>query len=378
MVDSNSHSEIHSFSGNQWPFLQTHPWKQQRNQQHAKGSHEQTVLSAVQPHIHSWTKSYGKNFLQWHGLQPALIITEPELCKEILNDKDRVYTKSKPNFHSKKLFGDGIIVAEGEKWSKLRTLSNHAFHGDSLKSMIPDIIASSEWMLEGWKKHEGKEIEVHEQFRLRNNQKLLQFRIPGISKVYKSSDEKESEKLEKGIHDSIIKIVKKREKEVVSGEEDSYGSDFLGMLLKAHYGANEKHRISECKAFYIAGQETTNSLLIWTVFLLALHPDWQEEARKEVLKLFGKETPNPDGLAKLKTMSMIINASLRLYPPVIGVGRKVDMEVRLGNLIVPANVQLHISTLALHLEPQFWGQDVKLFKPERFSKHGLHVILNSL
>ena len=103
------------------------------------------------------------------------------------------------------------------------------------------------------------------------------------------------------------------------GEEDNYGSDFLGMLLKAHHGANNKQRISlnelveECKTFYFAGQETTNSLLVWTVFLLALHQDWQDEARKEVLQLFGKETPNSDGLTKLKTVrKSIIRSSYML------------------------------------------------------------------
>ncbi|KAM5562305.1 cytochrome P450 CYP749A22 [Rosa sericea] len=362
------------------------------------------VLSAVQPHIHSWTKSYGKNYLQWYGLQPVLVITEPELGKEILNNKDRVYTKQKPNIYVKKLFGNSMFMAEGEKWSKLRKISNHAFHGDSLKSMIPDMIASAETMLEGWKKHEGKEIEVYEHFRLftsevisrtafgssylegknifdmlmklssvifRNSHKL---RVPGISKFYKTSDEKESEKLEKGIGDTIIEIVKKREREAVTGEEGSFGTDFLGLLLKAHHATNDKQRISvnelveECKTFYFAGQATTNSLLVWTVFLLALHPEWQEEARKEVLQLFGKKTPNPDGLAKLKTMSMIINESLRLYPPVISLVRRVDKEVKLGNLIIPANVELLVPNLALHHEPQFWGQDVKHFKPERFSE----------
>ena len=43
-------------------------------------------------------------------------------------------------------------------------------------------------------------------------------------------------------------------------------------------------------------------LLAWTVFLLALHTDWQEEARKEVLQLFGKQTPNLDGIGKLTTV----------------------------------------------------------------------------
>jgi hypothetical protein len=38
-----------------------------------------------------------------------------------------------------------------------------------------------------------------------------------------------------------------------------------------------------------------------TVFVLALHTDWQEEARKEVLQSFGQQNPNPEGISKLKT-----------------------------------------------------------------------------
>lgn len=91
-------------------------------------------------------------------------------------------------------------------------------------------------------------------------------------------------------------------------QKDSFGNDFLGILLKAHHDANEKQRISvnnvvdECKTFYFAGQETSNTLLTWAVFLLAVHTDWQEEARKEVVSLFGQQIPTPDGITKLKTV----------------------------------------------------------------------------
>ncbi|XP_021824405.1 cytochrome P450 CYP749A22-like [Prunus avium] len=362
------------------------------------------IVSAVRPHVHSWTKIYGMNFLQWYGSQAQLVIMEPELCKEILNNKDGAFAKRKPQSYVKKLLGDGLGTTDGEKWGKLRKLANHAFHAESLKSMVPDMVASAETMLEGWKNNEGKEIEVFEPFRMftsevisrtafgssyleghnffENLMKLsflifknaLTVRFPGISKFFKTSDEIESEKLEKGMRDSIIEIVEKREKKAMDGEEDSFGSDFLGLLLKAHHDTNDSQRISvddlvdECKTFYFAGQETTNSMLAWTVFLLALNTDWQEEARKEVLQLFGRQNPNPDGLSKLKTMSMIINESLRLYPPVVSVERKVRREVKLGKLIVPANVELIIPILAIHHEPEFWGEDVQLFKPERFAE----------
>ena len=67
-------------------------------------------------------------------------------------------------------------------------------------------------------------------------------------------------------------------------------------------------------------------------------------------------------------MSMIINETLRLYTPTLSVLRIVEREARLGKLILPANLSLYIPPLALHHDPQIWGEDVHLFKPERFSE----------
>ncbi|TQD93135.1 hypothetical protein C1H46_021228 [Malus baccata] len=362
------------------------------------------VFSAVQPHIHTWTKIYGKIYLQWHGSQAQLVVMEPKLCKEILNNKDGAYPKRKLQGFVKKLVGDsmGTSTTEGGKWGKLKKLANHAFHGESLKSMIPAMIASAEMMLEEWKNHEGKEIEIYEQFRLFTSEVIsrtafgssyiegknffdnlmklssllvknsLTVRFPGISKIFKTGDEIESEKLDKAMRDSITEIIKKREKKAMAGEEN-FGSDYLGLLVKAHLDTNDSQKISvddlvnECKTFYFAGQETTNGVLAWIVFLLALHTDWQVKARKEVLQLFGKQNPTHDDIAKLKTMSMIINEALRLYPPVLNIDRRVKREVKLGKYMVPANVELIIPCLALHHETEFWGQDAQLFKPNRFS-----------
>ena len=77
----------------------------------------------------------GKNYLQWHGSQAQLVITEPELCREILNDKDRAYVKMEPIPFIKKLFGEGLgtRTKSDEKWAQLRKISSHAFLGESLK-----------------------------------------------------------------------------------------------------------------------------------------------------------------------------------------------------------------------------------------------------
>jgi len=63
---------------------------------------------------------------------------------------------------------------------------------------------------------------------------------------------------------------------------------------------------------------------------------------------------------------MIINESLRLYPPATFISREVSRQAKLGNFILPAGIKLHIPTLKIHHDPQIWGDDAHLFKPERF------------
>ncbi|KAL6543728.1 hypothetical protein OROGR_010225 [Orobanche gracilis] len=376
--------------------------KQQSSKTPMDMSHD--IFPRIQPHFYSWMKLYGNNFLHWIGTQPHVVVTEPELIKEILSNKYGKYPKTKLKGYLKKLLGDGIVVAEGEKWLKLRKLANHAFHGECLKDMVPSMVASVETMLDNWRRYEGEEIDVCSDFRLLTSEvisrtafgssylegrkifdmltdlcalisrNMHKVRFFGIEKFVRSCDDIEAEKIEKSLHDSIIKIVKKRRDEVENGIARDFGNDFLGSLLNVHHDMDPRNPISageivdECKTFYFAGQETTYALLSWIVLLLAIHTDWQEKARKEVLDLFGRGKPNSEGIARLKIVNMIIYETLRLYSPVTNITRRTDTKVKLGKYELPANVTLSIPPLALHRNPDIWGQDAHFFRPERFAQ----------
>ncbi|KAI3928928.1 hypothetical protein MKW92_028530 [Papaver armeniacum] len=328
------------------------------------------ALAQIQPHIHSWIRLYGKTFLTWYGTRAQLIVTEPDLIKQILNNRDGTFTKIKIDGFIKKIFGDGLVTNRGGKWIKSRILADHAFHAERLKGLVPTMVTEVEIMLERWKHHEGKEIEVSKEFRLLTAEvisktafgsnymegrevfdrltKLISIFSANFNKLalpgFRTRDTIESDKIEEEIHNSILEIIKEREENMQMGSPDGYGNDFLGLLIKANLEDDETKRIivqdmiDECKTFYNGGYETMTSLL----------------------------------------MNMVLYESLRLYPLVVNIMRTASKEVKLGKIIVPANTGVVIPPLAPHYDSTIWGEDVHLFKPERFSEGVLKDTNNKL
>lgn len=70
----------------------------------------------------------------WFGPRPAVLITDPELVKEVLT-KNFVYQKP-PGTPLTKLAATGIAGYETDKWATHRRLLNPAFHLDKLKVLV--------------------------------------------------------------------------------------------------------------------------------------------------------------------------------------------------------------------------------------------------
>lgn len=64
---------------------------------------------------------------------------------------------------------------------------------------------------------------------------------------------------------------------------------------------------------------------------------------------------------------MIVNESLRLYPPTIATIRRAKYDVELGGYNIPGGTELLIPILAVHHDQAIWGNDANEFNPARFS-----------
>uniref|UniRef100_A0A7N0UKY7 Cytochrome P450 n=1 Tax=Kalanchoe fedtschenkoi TaxID=63787 RepID=A0A7N0UKY7_KALFE len=99
-----------------------------------------------------------------------------------------------------------------------------------------------------------------------------------------------------------------------------------------------------------------------------MHPHWQTLARDEVLKVCGsRDLPSSRHLPNLKLLSMIVNESLRLYPPTVASIRRAKADVELGAYKVPSGTELLIPILAVHHDKASWGSDANEFNPTRFA-----------
>ncbi|MGI4329162.1 cytochrome P450, partial [Klebsiella pneumoniae] len=125
--------------------------------------------------------------------------------------------------------------------------------------------------------------------------------------------------------------------------------------------------VDNCKNIYLAAQETVAITAAWCLMLLASNPEWQDRVRAEILEIWGSQVPDSEMLRKAKLTTMVIQETLRLYPPGIALSREALKDVNIGGIDVPEGVNLWTMVMKLHTDPETWGPDSFSFNPERFA-----------
>ncbi|MBA0780619.1 hypothetical protein Gotri_004700 [Gossypium trilobum] len=348
----------------------------------------------VLPFLDKWRQQYGPTFMLSMGNIQVLHMSHPDVVKEMT-----AYTSfdlGRPSYQKKGLFplyGEGILHANGAVWAHQRKVMAPEFNVDKVKGMTKLMVESAVSVVNEWNrmiKSEGgvADIKIDEYLRnfsgeviskvcFGNNckeiitklralqeiacKKVVLQGIPGLRSLPTKSN-REMWSLEKEVHSLILKEVKGTTSE----------KNILQVIIEGAKKSNlsqdemDNFVVDNCKNICFPAYENGAVPAIWTLMLLALYPEWQDKVRAEVIEICDGQLPNSSMLNKMKTLTMVIYETLRLYPLGCMLTREAIQDTKLGDIDVPKGVCIWVTLMPLYEDPSIWGPDVHKFNPQRF------------
>uniref|UniRef100_A0A4W5PQS8 aromatase n=1 Tax=Hucho hucho TaxID=62062 RepID=A0A4W5PQS8_9TELE len=357
-----------------------------------------------------WGESYPLAFQMWFGpFVSFLNIHHPDYVKTILAST-----------------GDGLLVSKGQKWFRHRRLLTPGFHYDVLKPYVKLMADSAKTMLDKWETHSKSDesFDLFEHVSLMTLDSIMKCAFSSntncqtvgtnsyIKAVYELSDlvnvrfrnfpyhsewifqlSPHGYKYRKACnvaHSHTEEIIRKR-KEALKDEKElgriqaKRNLDFLDILLCARdedqQGLSDEAIRAEVDTFMFEGHDTTASGISWTLYSLACNPEHQQICRDEVISaLEGRDTMEWEDLSKIPYTTMCIKESLRLYPPVPGMSRKITKPMTFfDGRTVPEGCLIGTSIFGIHRNATVWENpnafDPLRFLPENSAKRSPHAFV---
>ncbi|KAG5077866.1 hypothetical protein JHK82_056561 [Glycine max] len=345
------------------------------------------IHSNVFPYFSSWQKSHEPEFLK----KMSTVVMAKSWGKPSVFRTDR-----------DPMFGSGLVMVEGNDWVRHRHIVAPAFNPINLKAMANMMVESTNQMIERWATQintGNPELDVEKEIiatageiiartsfgmkddnardaiaKLRALQMTLfkSNRYVGVpfGKYFNVKKTLEAKKLGKEIDELLLSIIESRK----NSPKKNSQRDLLGLLLQGNHQVDgrsgktltSREVVDECKTFFFGGHETTALAITWTLLLLAMHEDWQNQLRDEIREVVGGDKLNITLLSGLKKMKCVMNEVLRLYPPAPNVQRQAREDIKVDDISVPNGTNMWIDVVAMHHDPELWGKDANEFRPERF------------
>ena len=285
----------------------------------------------------SITAQYGDVVCYRPAPDPAYLINHPDYVRHVILDNNRNYSKAThSNLIFNKVIGEGLLTSEGEVWRKQRRMMQPAFHHTRLEQLDEMITQATAAMLEQWQ----SAYEANRPIDLPREMAALTLTVTtrALFGVNLGDEVREvgeivnraANLLEKPSNPRLIqsagelkalvdRIIQQRRRDF----QDA--GDLLSSLILArdeHTGAgmSDEQLRSQILTLMLAGYETTASALTWTWYLLSKHPWAVEHVRSEVREALGGRPPRYADIEKLPYTRMVLNESLRLYPPGLDTG----------------------------------------------------------
>jgi cytochrome P450 len=291
------------------------------------------------------------------------------------------------------LLGDGLLTIDGAYHDRARAIMMPAFHREQIAAAVETMAIEAERAIEALLR--GEVVDIYEW--MRNLAMRIAMRaLLGLDPDDADQGAAAAHHFERALGfygiDYPLRLLRgpgspwrrlHRSRavldEIVYGEisrrraaPDPGRRDILSLLLGAHGEAGEGFSDREVRdqvmTLMFAGHDTSTSTLTFLMYELAHHPEVVERLVDEQEEVLNGSPPSAEQLERgLPYLEMVLDETLRLYPPAWIGPRRVVREFEFSGHRVPAGAFLNYSSWASHRLPEVFPEP-DAFNPERFER----------
>lgn len=333
-----------------------------------------------------------------YSRRSTVLFNDPELVREIMKDPQEVFPKSDLMVSAlEPLIGESIFVTDGEKWRRQRAMIDPAFSQLRIGHAFPAMRAAVddyEMVLEA-------RAASGEAFSLDLAMSHLTADIICRTVFSTSLDSQVAMDVFEDFtvfERSVAQVDIKRlilapawseapqPPEVLAACERI--REHLGRLVDSHLAADARYDdiasaviaardadsgepfsreelIDQLGVFFLAGHETTASVLTWVFYILSVQPELAARLRDEVEQVVGPGPVEFSHLKQLPLVRAVFKEALRLYPPITFIPRVALKATQVGPRKLKRGALVMIAPWTLHRHRDLW-ESPHAFLPERF------------
>ena len=349
------------------------------------------ILSAQPAKLyHAWMAEFRTPFFR------SYMVNDPDVIRLVLNERPDDFPKSdRIGSGLRPLLGNSVFLTNGDTWKRQRRIIDPAFAGGRLRDTFPAIVAAGAAAvarlapladgrpqdIEPETSHAAADVifrtlfsipiedkvasAVFEAFKTyQRTQPILNLAafVPGprwMPRFFRP----ETRKTARLIRRLITDLTAARLAEIAAGTAPDDLATKIMTTADPMTGAtfDVPEMVDQVAIFFLAGHETSAAALAWTLYLLALYPEWQEKVAEEA----GAWDESFAGLSTLRQTRDVFRESLRLYPPVPMMVRETcKPEVFRGRPVTPG-AQVVLSPWHLQRHDRIWDRP-DTFDPTRW------------
>jgi cytochrome P450 len=334
-------------------------------------------------------------------------VTDPAAVKRVLQDNADNYGRRTRSLAAlRETIGDGLLTTTGPAWWRNRRLAQPAFHKQRLGGFAGTIAEVSEdfaaralrlgaggasfdlvpelarltlrilgrCLFERELTDEADAVGGAVQVVLNHTIEKLGSLVP-LPGVVPTPKNLRFRRALRALDRVVLALIDERRRGPGGGADADAGvdarGDLLTMLVSARdeetgEGLGDRQLRDEVMTLLLAGHETTSMALSWTLYLLSLHPGVRRKLEDELGAALAGRAPGIDDLPRLPYTRMVLEESMRLYPPAWVITRSAEGADELGGFPIPAGDMVLLSPYVTHHNPALWD-DPEGFDPERFA-----------